>query len=460
MSAQSGIHIDSVSNNVSPLDVARALHRERGFVWLDGDGGSEPGRYSYLSCRPVEEIVVSGGRDPLSSLPKRSKNTCRAGELLDAPQWIGYLSYDSIWSIARSAAAPRKPPRHRRNGSTPSMELYRYDAMARFDHQEHRWLVVADSRSAAQKLIGRVESASRRPLTSGACDSTEHEARVRSTAPSEHATAIAKALEAIATGQIYQINLARRFEADYLGEPFRLFENMRRHSPVPLGFFLQTPHAAILGRSMETFLRFSAVDRYLQTRPIKGTCPREPLRVFSLKEATKYLQTDPKEHAEHSMIVDLMRNDLARVAEVGSVRVAKSFDIQEYKGLYHMVSTVECAVPKAIDAETILRATFPPGSISGTPKTNALDWIEALEPGPRGIYCGVMGYFDRQGGFHLAVAIRTAVVSDGVAEYWSGGGIVSASQTARELEETEVKARTFLNCFPSERRNAVDRSSD
>ncbi|HKU44274.1 MAG TPA: anthranilate synthase component I family protein, partial [Polyangiales bacterium] len=259
----------------------------------------------------------------------------------------------------------------------------------------------------------------------------------------KHARAIELALEHIARGDIYQVNLARRFWARYDGSPLALALAMRRESPVPLGMYFDDGRRAVVGRSMERFLRWQRSERRLETRPIKGTVARSGRDL----EEQSALLGDPKEHAEHAMIVDLMRNDLGRVAAVGSVRVEQRFAVEPFARLHHLVSTVACTTRPEVRASDILYATFPPGSVTGTPKLRAIETIAALEPVRRGIYTGALGFVDRAGGLSLCVAIRTAVVEAGVASYFAGGGIVEASDIAREIAETELKARVFVDAL-------------
>ena len=196
---------------------------------------------------------------------------------------------------------------------------------------------------------------------------------------------------------------------------------------------------------MERFIHWDATSRCLVTRPIKGTIRREPTD----DGASERLRADPKERAEHSMIVDLMRNDLGRVAQVGTVKVEAPLVVEPFTGLYHLVSTVRCLTRPEVTLSDILEATFPPGSVTGAPKIRALEIIEGLEQHPRGVYCGAIGFIDHEGGLSLAVAIRTAAVRRGEVHYWAGGGIVEASDPDRELAETELKAKVFLDAVDS-----------
>ncbi len=246
-------------------------------------------------------------------------------------------------------------------------------------------------------------------------------------------------------GEVYEVNVARRWSAAFEGDALELWQAMRVASRVPLGMFLDGGDHAVLACTMERFIHWDAESKTLVTRPIKGTIRREPTD----DGASQRLRADPKEQAEHSMIVDLMRNDLGRVAEIGTVKVDAPLIVEPFTGLYHLVSTVSCVTRPEVSLEDILEATFPPGSVTGAPKVRALEIIEELEQHPRGVYCGALGFIDRDGGLSLAVAIRTATVAGGRVYYWAGGGIVEASDPDREVAETELKAKVFLDAVES-----------
>jgi anthranilate/para-aminobenzoate synthase component I len=198
---------------------------------------------------------------------------------------------------------------------------------------------------------------------------------------------------------------------------------------------------------MERFLSWDGPEGTLTSRPIKGTIAR----AGNDETEAETLRADAKERAEHAMIVDLMRNDLGRVAAVGSVEVEAPLVVEPYAGLSHLVSTVRCQTEPGVDLGDILEATFPPGSVTGTPKLRAIDIIESLEETPREVYTGCVGMIDRTGGARLAVAIRTAQIRRGEVVYHAGGGLVEASDPAREVAETELKARVFLDAVRATR---------
>jgi para-aminobenzoate synthetase component 1 len=248
---------------------------------------------------------------------------------------------------------------------------------------------------------------------------------------------VARAQEYIAAGDIYQVNLAQKFSTGFTGNPYRLFEHLLARSPAPGGAFLDFGDTQILSASPELFLRIRG--RHVTTRPIKGTRPRsrDPMRDEQLAFE---LQTDPKELAELVMITDLERNDLGQICEYGSVTVTQLVQLERYAQVFHLVSTIEGMLRPGIDALDAVRACLPGGSISGAPKKRACEIIAELEPCPRGIYTGLIGYFDDNGDAAFSIAIRTMVLQGNNLHFSVGSGITAGSVPAREYEETLHKA--------------------
>lgn len=418
--------------------------RGRGLAWLDGDGSSAQGRWSFVGCEPVEVRSVRWGDaapyDVLRGLSVRGSGDCEI-DPADVPAWIGLVAYDACWS---SGSGLRHAPRLARSGDAPVASFARYDALIAIDAQRGRAWIVGDDEAAIDRLASRIDERASAPRARVSRPIGE---------PAEvHRAAIERALEHIAAGEIYQVNLARRWSATIEGDAIALFLAMRAASPVPFGAYLELgADRAILARTMERFLRWDARTRAIETRPIKGTIAR----AGDDRAEAATLRSDAKERAEHAMIVDLMRNDLGRIAEVGTVHVERVMDVEPYVGLSHLVSTVRATTREDVDLRAILEATFPPGSISGTPKLRAIEIIEALERFPRGAYCGAIGHVDRAGGLSLAVAIRTATVARGELEYFAGGGLVEASVPEREVAETELKARVLLDAVRALEEEAV-----
>ena len=256
--------------------------------------------------------------------------------------------------------------------------------------------------------------------------------------------AVERALEHIAAGNIYQVNLAQRFRVGPAPEAAALYRALRLESPAPFSSLVTTAAAAIVSSSPERFFEIRG-DR-IETWPIKGTRPRGAIEVEDLALAAA-LRGSAKDRAENVMIVDLERNDLGRICEVGSVRVTSLCEVQSYANVHHLVSRVEGRLRGDAGAVEIIRAMFPGGSITGAPKIRAIEIIDELEPTRRGVYTGAIGYWDVSGSCDWNIAIRTIVVEGGVASFHAGGAIVADSTPEGEYEETLVKARGMMRAL-------------
>ena len=248
---------------------------------------------------------------------------------------------------------------------------------------------------------------------------------------------VVRAQDYISAGDIYQVNLAHKFSTRFTGNPYCLFEHLLARSPAPGGAFLDFGDTQVLSASPELFLRIRG--RHITTRPIKGTRPRsrDPVRDEQLAFE---LLTDPKELAELVMITDLERNDLGQICEYGSVTVTQLVQLERFAQVFHLVSTIEGMLRPGIDALDAVRACLPGGSISGAPKRRACEIIGELEPCPRGIYTGIIGYFDDNGDAAFGMTIRTMVLEGENLHFSVGSGITAGSVPAREYEETLHKA--------------------
>ena len=256
----------------------------------------------------------------------------------------------------------------------------------------------------------------------------------------EYARKISAVKEHIAAGDVYQVNLSRKFRFEPLGDPLSWFADFYRAQPVPFAALLGFPGFELVSGSMELFLRKRG--DMITTRPIKGTIRRDPdpRRDRELAEA---LGKNPKERAENLMIVDLMRNDLGRICGYGSVGVRELFAVRRYSTLFQMESEIEGRLCPGVGLSQIIASTFPPGSVTGAPKREALRIIDSLEPHFRGPYCGAICLFPPSGDFTMSVAIRTGVNRPEGADFWFGGGIVWDSRADEEYSETELKAKAL-----------------
>ncbi|HHQ6721938.1 TPA: aminodeoxychorismate synthase component 1 [Serratia fonticola] len=243
------------------------------------------------------------------------------------------------------------------------------------------------------------------------------------------------------SGDCYQINLAQRFSAPYQGDEWQAFQQLSASNRAPFSAFLRLPANAVLSVSPERFLWLA--DRQIQTRPIKGTLPRLADAALDAEQAQK-LANSPKDRAENLMIVDLLRNDIGRVAEPGSVKVPELFVVEPFPAVHHLVSTITATLPANRSASELLRACFPGGSITGAPKVRAMEIIEELEPQRRNAYCGSIGYLSVCGTMDTNITIRTLIAENGRISCSAGGGIVADSQEQAEYQETFDKVGRIL----------------
>ena len=433
----------------SPLEAALRLASRPGLAWLDGGlTHGRDGRFSFVASVPCEVLErASGAPSPLALLDQLSAAHDAPGTHAlppeRVPRWVGHVAYDAVDAryrtrahepVSLAASSAHASTTSSALASTPCIRFARYDAWCAFDHLTGRAFLVGDDERACEALRLRLRA---EPLTREQLQFSP--GPVCATPLAQHRSAIVGALALIREGEFYEINLTRRFRAPFAGSALGLFLRMRERSPVPLGYFVDAGTHAILGRSMERFLHFDVGTRGLSTSPIKGTLARAGNDLSEAEQLTR----DPKERAEHAMVVDLMRNDLSRVCTIGSVQVSELMAVYPFAGLSHLVSTVEGTARADVTLRTLFEQTFPPGSVTGAPKERVMRAIAELESVPRGVYTGCVGFVDRTGGCSFAVAIRTALVADGVVDYFAGGGIVAASDPERECDETELKAALF-----------------
>ncbi len=256
----------------------------------------------------------------------------------------------------------------------------------------------------------------------------------------------------IEAGNVYQANLTQRVEGPFDGDPWQVYRALRRVNPAPFACYVELDDVTVAGSSPERFLRVGA-DGLAESRPIKGTRPRggSPGEDAALR---RELAGSEKDRAENLMIVDLVRNDLGRVCETGSVEVPELMAIEEYASVFQLVSTVAGRLRDDRDAFDLVRATFPPGSMTGAPKIAAMQLLDRLEPVRRGLYSGAIGYFDARGGADLCVVIRTLFFQGERVLLHAGGGVVADSDPQEEWRESWVKARALLAALAEARRDA------
>ncbi len=346
---------------------------------------------------------------------------------------VGYFGYELCHFIEKlPASAERDVP-------FPDMHLAFYDHLVAWDHIEGSAYLIASGENAKAKLKSLEAKlfTQREPL-----DSLAGFRDLRSNFTRDaYISAVKKAIDYIAAGDIFQVNLSQRFTAKTDVEPYALYERLRSLNPAPFAAYISLPEGEILSSSPERFLKLTG--RRIETRPIKGTRPRgktpEEDEILS-----RELLMSKKDNAELAMIVDLERNDLGRVSSYGSVKVVEPRILEMYPTVFHLVATVEGYLHQTKDITDLLKATFPGGSITGAPKIRAMEIIRELEPTRRSIYTGAIGYIGFDGDMDLNIVIRTMLLEGGRAHFQVGGGIVADSEPEAEYEETLHKGRALL----------------
>ncbi len=455
------------------------------------EGGERLGRYSFLGVGPRRLLEVRDGvarvqtrpvsvaeyapdlpvdvtevADPLAAI-RRFVPRRRVEPLAGMPRFtggaVGAIAYDAISSFEPSVPRPDRDP-----VGVPAAAWIETDLVLVFDHLTHNLSAIASLHTDAPDLEGRyriaetaifeaLERAGRptaaelaaprrsRPGAPGSAAVARAEAVSTSLGRDEYVRAVETAKDAIAAGEAIQVVLARRQSFNLpldpaTGQPLdgiAIYRALRRVNPSPYLFYVRTPAFEVVGASPELLLQVEG-DR-LTTHPIAGTRPRGATERED-EILAEGLKRDPKERAEHVMLVDLGRNDLGRVARPGTVTVSKYMEIERYSHVLHLVSHVEGRLRPDMDALDALRAVFPAGTLSGAPKVRAMQLIAAAEGERRGLYGGAVGYLGYDGNLDTAITIRSAVLREGQAHVHTGAGIVAGSVPEREFEETEHKA--------------------
>ncbi|ELS9253922.1 aminodeoxychorismate synthase component I [Vibrio parahaemolyticus] len=346
---------------------------------------------------------------------------------------LGYFSYD----LGRRVET--MPEQAEKDLNTPDMAVGLYE-----------WAVVVDHKLKKAYLVGQnIEQAwqwlDKQEVEQSVDFALSGDWQSNMTKES-YATRFDKVQEYLLSGDCYQINLAQRFNAPYQGSEWQAYLKLESANQAPFSAFIRMPESSILSISPERFLELK--DRVIETKPIKGTRPRSEDPRQDTANAHD-LQTAEKDQAENLMIVDLLRNDIGRVASPGSVHVPKLFDIESFPAVHHLVSTIRANLDEQYSPADLLRACFPGGSITGAPKVRAMQIIEELEPHRRSAYCGSIGYISRHGRMDTSITIRTLVAENHKLYAWAGGGVVADSDCASEYQETLDKLSKILPALQS-----------
>lgn len=350
------------------------------------------------------------------------------GELPFVGGSLGYFAYD----LGRRVESLPDIAEH--DLSTPDMAVGLFDWAVIVDHKENTAHVVGHNVEHRYQWLLEQPL---KPTNEFALDGGWQSNMTKES----YSAKFAQVQEYLRSGDCYQINLAQRFKAKYSGSEWHAYQKLEMVNQGPFSAFIRTEHGAILSVSPERFLEVK--DRVIETKPIKGTRPRYKNPTQDHAAATDLANAE-KDQAENLMIVDLLRNDIGRVAKPGTVHVPKLFDIESFPAVHHLVSTIRAELDTQYSAADLLRASFPGGSITGAPKIRAMEIIEELEPHRRSAYCGSIGYISRHGRMDTSITIRTLVAEKNTMHVWAGGGLVADSQCDAEYQETLDKLSRIL----------------
>ncbi len=464
------VYREFMADMETPVSAFAKIDRaDHAFLLESVEGGEKIARYSFLGSGPSvifrsrgrEVTLIEHGRattytcdaSPLDEL-ERLLDRYRVVELPELPRFfgggVGYFAYDVIQYIEN---VPQENPD---DLELPELAFMITDTICIFDHINHTIRVVSNAHvedepaaaydEACRKIdtiVNRLVQPARHTVVERI--ETPEPARVRSTfEKAEFEAIVEQSKEYIRAGDIFQVVLSQRFEVETRSAPFDIYRALRSVNPSPYMYYLKLGDLAIVGASPEILVRCE--DGRVEVRPIAGTRPRgaTPEEDLALE---KELLADPKERAEHIMLVDLGRNDVGRVSRFGTVSVPELMVIERYSHVMHIVSGVVGALEKGRSAFDVFKASFPAGTVSGAPKIRAMQIIEELEKTRRGPYAGAVGYFSFSGNLDCCITIRTIVITDGVCYIQAGAGIVADSVPEREYEETRSKARGMLKAI-------------
>ncbi len=430
-------------------------------------GGERFGRYSFIGLPArtllratgnLIEVVTDGqvverqtgsALDFIAAYQARFKVALRPGLPRFCGGLAGYFGYDAVRCIEPRLAASRKPG----GIGTPDIQLLQTEELAVIDNLSGRLYLIVyadpaapEAYSKARRRIAELGDRLRYSVAAPQVRRGPSYAVEREFARADFEAAVQRAKEYIAAGDCMQVVLSQRLRKRYTESPLSLYRALRSLNPSPYMYYYDMGGFQIVGASPEILVRQERAADGTQTvtiRPIAGTRPRGASAEQDERLQAELL-ADPKERAEHVMLIDLARNDIGRVAQTGSVKVTEAFGVERYSHVMHIASNVEGRLKPGLSALDVLRASFPAGTLSGAPKVRAMELIDELEPSARGIYGGAVGYLSFAGDMDLAIAIRTGVVKDQVLYVQAGAGLVADSVPAEEWVETEAKARAVL----------------
>ncbi|MEX0720657.1 MAG: anthranilate synthase component I [Balneolaceae bacterium] len=436
------------------------------FLLESVEGGEQLARYSFIGRNPYQKLMFDGSETTLHTKAggiekkesyfdqlKHLTTAYNEPTLPELPRLkggaVGFSAYDTVRLVEHLPNTPEDEL------NLPEAIWAFYDEIFAFDHVKHQVILIktvfveeaADLNSAFDKAQQNLDEMEKAALSSNYESRSFHidtESLKSNMKPEYFEQIVEKGKEYIYEGDIFQVVLSQRFEADMSGDPFMLYRALRMVNPSPYLFYLDFEDFQLVGSSPEVLVRVQ--EKETRVLPIAGTRPRGKTREEDLA-LEEDLKNDPKEVAEHIMLVDLGRNDISRVCEPGSVKMERNQVIERYSHVMHIVSDVVGRLKDDQTSVDALMQCFPAGTVSGAPKIRAMEIIDELEQTKRGPYAGAVGYFDFSGNMDTCIAIRTMVVTGNKVYIQAGAGIVSDSDPKKEFEETQNKAGALVQAL-------------
>ena len=433
-------------------------------------GGERFGRYSFIGL-PARTLLRTSGfaaeartevvrdgtvvethqgnpLDFIEAYQQRFKVALRPGLPRFCGGLAGYFGYDTVRHIEKKLEATCPPD----TLGCPDIVLLQTEELAVIDNLSGKLYLIVyadpaqpEAYGQAKKRLRELKDQLKYSVSAPVVKSGETHVEQREFSKADFLAAVERAKELIAAGDFMQVQVGQRISKRYQASPLSLYRALRSLNPSPYMYYYHFGDFQVVGASPEILVRHEQTDEgeKVTIRPLAGTRPRGATPE-SDKAAEQELVNDPKERAEHVMLIDLARNDIGRIAQIGSVKVTEAFAIERYSHVMHIVSNVEGLLKPGITSMDVLRATFPAGTLTGAPKVHAMELIDQLEPSKRGLYGGAVGYLSYAGDMDLAIAIRTGIVKDGTLYVQAAAGVVADSVPEMEWRETEHKARALL----------------
>lgn len=445
------------ADTLTPIGIYKALEGEYTMLFESNAKHDDNGRYSFIVCNPIAQAYGDAQKTMYRTFYPNSVQQLNESVLDVIARMmpkveaklpfsffgglVGHFNYETAFHVERIGELLED------ERDIPDVHVLFYQTFVVFDHLLEKVSIVAIdlfnigiSEQMLDVYVKEIEEKIMQPvyIEEQLIEQLAFEPQITK---DTFIQMVEKAKEHVYSGDVFQIVLSQRFESTFKGEPFELYRRLRNANPSPYMFYMNFHDYTILGTSPESLVKIQ--DDVVATNPIAGTRKRGATKAEDEQLAAELL-ADEKEIAEHKMLVDLGRNDIGKVSEIGSVNVTKYMDIEKYQHVMHIVSEVKGKLAKGLTAIDVIKATLPAGTVSGAPKIRAMQLLNEMESVRRGVYAGAIGYISIQGNMDLALAIRTMVVQNGKAYVQAGAGVVYDSVPESEYEETLNKARALL----------------